>query len=152
MPSRQRDRMDIVETVKQKLGSNAKKFFKKNDQRYYIDIDKNDIVDCARVLFAELGMRFAIATGIDTPAGIEILYHFSHDKTGKMFMLRALIENKEKPEIDSLTVIAKAFEWIEREIWELLGVNFKGHPDMRHLLLTEDWPEGEYPLRQKPKK
>ena len=38
--------------------------------------------------------------------------------------------------------------WIEREIHEILGINFKGHPDMRKLLLPEGWPEGVYPLRR----
>ena len=40
-------------------------------------------------------------------------------------------------------------EWIEREIWEMLGINFKGHPNLKRLLLAEDWPEDKYPLRNK---
>jgi NADH:ubiquinone oxidoreductase subunit C len=144
--------MNIQESVKQKLGNKIKKFYEKNKQRYYIDIGKSEIVPCSKVLFRDLGMRFAIASGVDTPEGIEILYHFSHDKTGKMFTLRVLIEDKNKPEIESIASVTKSSEWIEREIWELLGVNFTGHPGLKHLLLTEDWPEGEYPLRQKEKK
>ena len=38
--------------------------------------------------------------------------------------------------------------WIEREISELLGIKFKNHPDMRRLLLSDEWPEGVYPLRR----
>jgi Ni,Fe-hydrogenase III component G len=37
--------------------------------------------------------------------------------------------------------------WIEREMNELLGIEFEGHPDMRRLLLAKEWPEGVYPLR-----
>lgn len=143
--------MEIVETVKGKLGNKVKKFFKKNEQRYYIDINKSEIVPCSKILFGDLGLRFVIASGVDTPRGIEILYHYSDDRTGKMFTLKVLIEDKNKPEIESLTSVMKASEWIEREIRELLGVNFIGHPNLKHLLLTEDWPEGEYPLRQKEK-
>jgi len=42
----------------------------------------------------------------------------------------------------------KCAEWIEREIHEMFGVNFKGHPNLKHLLLKDDWPEGNYPLRR----
>ena len=41
-----------------------------------------------------------------------------------------------------------ATEWIEREIHELLGVEFRNHPDMRHLLLADDWPADNHPLRK----
>jgi len=51
-------------------------------------------------------------------------------------------------EVDSIAPVIKGAEWIEREINELLGVTFKNHPDMKHLILPEDWPEGKYPLRR----
>jgi len=140
--------MEIVEQIKEKLKDKILDFFKKNEQRYYITVKTEDIVDVSKILFSELGCRFAIATGIDTPKGIEILYHFSHDKTGKIFTIKVLIPDKKKPEIESISKIIKGAEWIEREIWEMLGVNFKNHPDLRRLLLAEDWPEGVYPLRQ----
>jgi len=38
--------------------------------------------------------------------------------------------------------------WIEREMRELLGITFEGHPDPRRLLLPDNWPDGVYPLRQ----
>ena len=68
-----------------------------------------------------------------------------------MISLRVLTGNKEKPEMESITSIIKGAEWIEREIWELLGVNFKGHPNLKRLLLDKTWPEGKYPLRREEK-
>jgi Ni,Fe-hydrogenase III component G len=59
-----------------------------------------------------------------------------------------VILDTDKPAVESIACRVPATEWIEREIHELLGVEFRNHPDMRHLLLTDDWPEGNYPLRK----
>ncbi|MDI6606200.1 MAG: NADH-quinone oxidoreductase subunit C, partial [Candidatus Omnitrophota bacterium] len=80
--------------------------------------------------------------------GLEILYHFSMDKSGVIYSARVLIEDKKSPKIDSIAPLFPGAEWIEREIWELLGINFIGHPNLTHLLLIDDWPEGKYPLRK----
>jgi len=144
--------MEAIEEVKEKLGNKIKNFSEKNNQRCYININPKDIFESVKIMSTNLGFRFATATGIDTKEGIEILYHFSHDKTGKITTFRVVLTNKEKPEIESITPILKGAEWIEQEIWEMLGVNFKGHPNLKRLLLAEDWPEGNYPLRQKEQK
>jgi Ni,Fe-hydrogenase III component G len=61
--------------------------------------------------------------------------------------LRTLVE---KPflKMQSVATFLPAANWIEREIHEMLGVDFIGHPDLRRLLLPDDWPEGEYPYRR----
>ena len=140
--------MNMIEQIKEKLGNKIKKFEEKNSRRYYIDILPLDIVNVSEVLFKDIKLRFIIATGIDRKDGLEILYHFAEDKTGKIVSIRVLITNKEKPEIETISKVIKGAEWIEREMWELLGINFKGHPDLRHLLLRDDWQSCNYPLRQ----
>lgn len=140
--------MEIIDEIKNKFGSKIKKFEEKNPRRFYVDILPHDIVASVKILFVELQLRFIIATGIDRRDGLEILYHFSEDKTGKVITLRVLIADKEKPEIDTISKVIKGAEWIEREMWELLGINFIGHPNLKHLLLRDDWPEKNYPLRQ----
>lgn len=143
--------MDIIKQIKAELGNKAKKFVEKNPQRYYIDIDASDLIPVATNLFSDFGCRFAIASGMDMPEGVEILYHFSHDPTGKMISVRVVLKDKNKPEVESLTKVIVGVSWIEREMHELLGINFVGHPNLKRLLLPEDWPEGEYPLRHKEK-
>jgi NADH:ubiquinone oxidoreductase subunit C len=102
----------------------------------------------SKILFQQLGLRFAIATGTDTPKGLEILYHFSFDKSGEMVSIRVLITDKTHPEIESISSVIKMAEWIEREMWEMLGIKFKNHPNLKRLLLADSWPEGVYPMRQ----
>ncbi len=141
--------MSILDEIKQRLKDKISDWYEHNQRRIYFSADKKDIRQVASVLFKDLGLRYVIASGIDTPKGFEILYHFSFDKTGQIISVRVLIEDKQNPEIDSLAVISPAFEWIEREMWEMLGIKFSGHPNLKRLLLAEDWPEGDYPLRCK---
>lgn len=138
----------IFSTIKNKLGKKIINTKIQAKNRIYIDIDPEDIKEVASYLFKELGARFVIASGVDTPDGLEIVYHFSYDKTGEMINPRVLIKDKKNPRIESITPIIKAAEWIEREIWELLGIHFENHPNLTRLLLAEDWPEGAYPLRR----
>jgi len=141
--------MSIIDEIKDRLKDKISDWYEHNPKRIYFKVDKKDIREVAKVLFKDLELRFATATGIDTPSGFEIVYHFSFDNSGQIISVRTIIEDKKSPKIDSLAVISPCFEWIEREIWELLGIDFVGHPNLKHLLLIDDWPEGKYPLRCK---
>ena len=141
--------MDIKDRIKERLDKKILEWKEHSARRIYFSIDKKDIFETVSILFKELHLRFSIASGVDTPSGIEILYHFSFDKTGEFYSVRVLIEDKNHPQIDSITPIFPGADWIEREMWEMLGINFKGHPNLKRLLLADDWPEGQYPLRNK---
>lgn len=141
-------RQDVIKELKEKLGKKILKWEEKSPQRYYITIPREDILEAARFIFKKQGARFIIESGVDTPAGMEILYHFSFDKLNKIVTLKVLL-SKDGYEVESIAPLIPGANWIEREITELLGVKFLNHPDPRRLLLAEDWPEGEYPLRQK---
>jgi Ni,Fe-hydrogenase III component G len=140
--------MDIREKIKAKLGAKVIDWKEHSRRRIYFSIKKEDIFKTVEFLFKELGLRFSIASGTDTPEGLEILYHFSFDPAGEFYSVRVLLSEKTHPEIDSITPIFPGAEWIEREMWELMGIKFLGHPNLKRLLLSEDWPEGNYPLRQ----
>jgi len=137
----------ILGRIKDALGDRIVEFFEKSPRRYYVEVRPETVPEATRLIFEELGARFQIASGIDTPSAIEILYHWGFDKNNFIVTLKTKLD-REKPEIESLASICSGTEWIEREMWELLGIQFKNHPDLRHLLLTDDWPEGKYPLRR----
>jgi Ni,Fe-hydrogenase III component G len=141
--------MDMRDKIKEKLGKKIMEWQETSPKRIYFSIDKKYIVETVKFLFRDLGLRFSIASGIDILQGFEILYHFSYDTAGEFYSVRVLIEDKKNPEIDAITPLFPGAEWIEREMWEMLGINFKGHPNLKRLLLADDWPEGNYPLRQK---
>ena len=142
---------EILPFIRDKMGHIIKDVFEKSPQRIYLEVDPKDIPEASRVLFKEAKARFQIASAIDTPSGIEILYHWVFDTYNCIVTIKTTLD-REKPEIESIAPFCVAAEWIEREMWELLGITFKNHPDMRHLLLKDDWPEGQYPLRRDYKK
>jgi NADH-quinone oxidoreductase subunit C len=81
---------------------------------------------------------------VDRTDSLEMVYVlFSLEKRHKL-CLKAKLPRKDA-EIDSVTPIWEAANWFEREILELFGIKFKGHPDPGPLLLAEDWNEG-YPM------
>jgi len=100
----------------------------------------------AQVLVEQLNLRHLSAiTGQDTGSEIELLYHFWD---GRGLTLRASLP-REEPHIATLTDLIPGAAFYEREVCEMLGVTFEGHPDPRALLLPDDW-DGEAPLRQQP--
>jgi NADH-quinone oxidoreductase subunit C len=138
---------DTISRIEQALGDLAPKTERKSDRRVYIDIVPESVHEANSLMFGELGARFQIATGVDTRAGIEVMYHWAFDGGDFLVTLRTLLD-PEAPELTSIATLCPAAEWIEREMWELLGIRFRGHPDMRHLLLSDDWPENNYPMRR----
>ncbi len=94
----------------------------------------------------ELGFDYlADVTAIDWQDRIEVVYQLTNIAKNQKVALRVDLD-REKPEIDSLALIWKGADYQEREVFDLMGVVFKGHPDLRRILLPEDW-EG-YPLRK----
>ena len=95
---------------------------------------------------AELAFDYlADVTGIDWKDRIEVVYQLTAIEKNVRIALRVNLDH-EKPEVDSVTSVWKGADFQEREVYDLMGVVFKGHPDLRRILLPEDW-EG-YPLRK----
>lgn len=120
--------------------------------RFYITCSPQNSYDLNRFLFQEVPARFVIATAIDNDHCFEILYHYAYDKTGTFINIKAIIEDRENPQVESITPFLPGAEWIEREMYDLAGINFTNHPNMKRLILSDEWPEGVYPLRKEVKK
>ena len=116
-------------------------------RRTYIRVPREQVYALAQFLFKDKGCRLSIATGIDTRDGVEIIYHFTLDEAGTYYNIKTVIP-KDDLVIKSLATFLPAANWIEREMHELLGVDFKGHPNMKPLLTAESWPSDLHPLRR----
>jgi len=138
---------DTITKISAELGDRVLEVDRQSDKRVYMEIAPQTVIAASQVMYQKLGARFQIATGVDIREGLEIMYHWVLDDEGLIITMRTVLDH-EKPEVDSIAPVLPAAEWIEREMWELLGINFRGHPDLRHLLLADDWPEGNFPLRR----
>ncbi len=121
------------------------------DKRFYLPCESEHIFALNKFMFEDVGARFVVATCIDNDDCLEVLYHYSYDQTGCVITIKAFIRDRENPVVESIATFIPAAEWIEREMYDLMGIEFKNHPDMRRLILADDWPEGVYPLRKEAK-
>lgn len=84
-------------------------------------------------------------TGVDYKDRIEVVYHLFSYRHRHSCVLKVKLP-RDKPSVGTLEEVWHAANWMEREIFDLLGVTFEGHSDLRRILMPEDW-EG-YPLRK----
>jgi NADH-quinone oxidoreductase subunit C len=96
----------------------------------------------------ELGFDVPLCvSGVDyPPERIEIVYHL-FSQTHHHYVTLKLHADRSNPVVPSLTPVWPGANWHEREVFDLLGVRFEGHPDLRRILLPDDWPL-VYPLRK----
>jgi NADH-quinone oxidoreductase subunit C len=158
---------EIVGILEQKFGSRIQS--KKLDAiDPFIIVDAADIFEICRFLKTEPRLRFDLLnciSGVDyleldpkkvAKAGfephLEVVYHLSSFTHRHRFVVKIMLPRWKDgtpgalPDVPSVTSIWRAADWHEREVYDLCGVNFPGHPELRRILLSEDW-EG-YPLRK----
>lgn len=78
-------------------------------------------------------------------ARFEVVYHFFSMALKQRVRVKVPVEESD-PVVDSLTPLWASADWFEREIWDMVGVRFRGHPNLKRLLMYEEF-EG-YPLRK----
>jgi len=118
------------------------------DNQIFLSCEAENNYAVNKFLFEDLQARFCTSSGIDAEDCFEIIYHYLYDQTGTCINVKAFIRDRQNPSIESIVPLLPAAEWIEREIHDILGIDFKGHPNLRRLILADDWPEGVYPLRK----
>lgn len=139
--------LEFIDSIKEGFEKDLIKVENLKKKRLGVHIKPGAIVDFARFMHVQLKFRFIIASAMHTKRGIEILYHFSDDSTGNIINIQVVLDEN-NPEIESLTGIFVAADWIEREMHEIMGINFLNHPNLKKLLSEGNWAEGVYPYRK----
>jgi NADH-quinone oxidoreductase subunit C len=138
----------LPKILKLNFNSDIHEIFVQQRKRLVIHIRKEALLEIANYFLDELSYRFIIATGMVSDNGYEIIYHFSDDKNGYVINLLAKLDES-KPEIESLSNLINAANWIEREIHELFGIKFINHPNLTKLFSDGNWKDTEFPYARK---
>jgi len=85
-------------------------------------------------------------SGVDWGTELGVVYHLSSTAQNHWVEIKVKTSDREHPEFDSVCDLWKTAEFFEREVYDLYGIRFSGHPDLRRILLEEDWVG--YPLRK----
>jgi NADH-quinone oxidoreductase subunit C len=88
---------------------------------------------------------FSWLSAVDWKDDLEVLCRVENLERGLVVLMRTRVPAA-APDCPSLTSVYRGADWMERECYDLLGVRFTGHPDLRRILLPQDW-EG-HPLRK----
>ena len=109
----------------------------------WIEIDADRIDDVASLLARDPDTRFECLSnlsGVDYPAHghIQVVYNLFSYAHGHDVTLKVNAD-RETPRVKTVSGVWSAANWLEREVFDLLGVDFVGHPDLRRILLPDDW-------------
>ncbi len=85
-------------------------------------------------------------SGTDMVKHLMVVYHLRSTKLEHELGLKVKTEDREKPSFDTVCDIWRTAEFHEREIYDMVGIRFNNHPDLRRLFLDENWVG--YPLRK----
>jgi NADH-quinone oxidoreductase subunit C len=84
-------------------------------------------------------------TGVDYGSDLGLIYHLRSTKHGHMVVIKSRTSDREDPWFDSVSDIWEGADLHEREAFDLLGIRFANHPDLRRLFLNSSWG---FPLRK----
>ena len=144
------DYNDIVKVLKEKFGKDIKE-----DQEFRgelsLIVSANIIDDILKFMKTDSKLKFNFLSdvcGVDyikDRGCFEVVYHLlSYENNVRISVKAEVPENK--PELPSVTPIFRSANWFERETYDMFGIKFTGHPDLRRILNPDDFPG--YPLRK----
>jgi NADH-quinone oxidoreductase subunit C len=117
-----------------------------------VTLKKEKIVEVTQFIKDEpsIDMDFLMdLTAVDymdrKPQRFEVVYHFYSSKLNHRVRLKVPVDEDECL-VDTLDSLYKSANWFEREVWDLYGIKFKGHPNMKRILLYEEFKG--HPLRK----
>src|SRR5579885_2396320 len=103
---------------------------------------------CGFLKYDQKFIRLSTVTAVDRypqEPRFEVVYHLYSVERNEWLRLKCRIPGA-NPEIESVTSVWRGANWYEREVFDLFGIRFRNHPNLRRILMPEDW-EG-HPLRK----
>ncbi len=138
----------ILKIIKEIFGEYFISYEAISPNKIFVEIKRENFKFNIKRLIEKLDIwHISTITGTDFEDSIELMYHLWCDKYKTLISIKLKLP-KDNPVIESISDIMPGAVLYEREVYDMLGVQFLGHPMLEHLLLPEDWPRGVYPLRK----
>jgi len=137
--------------IKAKLEGLAENITESHAGFILVEVSPECLKEAANILVSTGFDHVSCVEGIDKPGDgvIEVTYYaesYDEDKRGVIIGLRVKVP-RDNPTVPSLIDVWPSAFYPERETWDLVGVRFEGHPELKRLLMPPDW-EGPPPLRK----
>jgi NADH-quinone oxidoreductase subunit C len=116
-------------------------------------VDRSRVNEIVRWLHDDPSQRYDYCADVtavefrDLERPIEVVWHLRSIPYRRFLRLKALIPKGQPLEVPSVWDIHKGVDWMERECYDMFGIKFVGHPDLRRILMWEQYKEG-FPLRK----
>ncbi len=120
----------------------------RDDDWVEVYVDREQWHDVALGLRDKLGFDYlSLLSGVDYQEnGFQVVYHLIAIDSNKKIVVKVNAPERDEPTVPSIMDVWPTANFHEREAWDMFGIRFSGHPDLRRILMREDW-EG-HPLRK----
>jgi NADH:ubiquinone oxidoreductase subunit C len=111
--------------------------------------DKSELLDIAKKLKGSPETLFDFLfceTAVDRNPNLEVVYHLNSTTFRHDMVLKVVLTDRETPEVPSVYSLWKAADLYENEIYDMFGIRFSNHPNLRRIMLGDEWPG--FPLRK----
>lgn len=118
------------------------------EKQSWMRVNPESIERTCRFLHDEPDLAFdslMCLSGVDRPQELECVYHLYSNRHRHSITLKAGVP-KDRTDIPTVSTVWKGADWFEREAFDLVGIRFSGHPDLRRIMMPEDWVG--HPLRK----
>jgi NADH-quinone oxidoreductase subunit C len=145
MPEKREELLSIIRVLQEEITEIP------NSTPFGVIIRKEVLLSVCEQLYKNPTTYFdmlSCITGIDNgpEAGtMEVIYHLYSIPFNQSLVLKVIL-SRENPEIESVASIWKTANWLEREVFDMFGIHFNNHPDLRRILMPADWKG--FPLRK----
>jgi len=137
---------EIIERVRGFLGARVLDVTNPSERRIFLAVAPSDLPDAVRALRDGLGFAYlATISGVDEGEAFELLYHFANSDT--CLTVRTQVP-RSAPRVPAVTPVIPGAVLYEREIQDMFGIVVEGLSDPRPLIVPDDWPPENYPLRK----
>jgi len=141
---------EIIDKLQQFLKEDVLETKVPRDRRVFVSIRPEALKKAVGFLVNDLEFKhLSTITGSDLGEDLELIYHLAYKGSIELSVKTTIPKNN--PSVPTITDAIPGAVLYEREVHDLLGVVFEGHPDLSPLILPEDWPQGVYPLRKEEK-